>query len=181
MANFQYFSFYYFISEFAAIQIDLKSKELASTTKFYERVRLALNNEILPKFSIRFVWTPPSSPSSSICPSSIAKYFVDCGYDVDLVQTSCKVHTQYGLQMPLLGPQLMQPTQIDGHEKFYATEHELVEYIGMLALACDFETIEYLSSWKFTGHSMEVGSAIVIRLKGMFTSDFVKILFKRLK
>lgn len=97
------------------------------------------------------------------------------------MQTSCKVHTQYGLQMPLLGPQTMEPTELEGVERFYATEDELVEYIGMLALSCDLESSEYLSSWKFSGHSTEVGSAVVIRLKGMFTSNFVKVLFKRMK
>lgn len=83
--------------------------------------------------------------------------------------------------MPLLGPQSMELTEIDGNEKFYATEHELVEYIGMLALSCDLESSEYLSSWNCSGHAIEVGSAVVVRLKGMFTSDFVKGLFKRLK
>lgn len=70
---------------------------------------------------------------------------------------------------------------VAGVEKFYATEHELAEYIGMLALSCDMESNEYLSNWKFSGHSMEVGTAVVVRLKGMFNSEFVKVLVKRLK
>lgn len=159
----------------------MKSKELATTTKFYERVRTALSNEILPKFSLRLVWKPPQNTTNPICPSSIAKYFSDLDYEVNLVQTDCKLHQEYGLQMPLLGPNTDDLIEIDGNSKFYASEHELVEYVGMLALSCNFESSEFLNSWKFTGHCIEVGNALVIRLRGMFTSEFVKILFRKIK
>lgn len=156
---------------------------MSSTTKFYDRVYTALSHDILPRFSVRFAWTPPSPSSGKepICTSSLAKYFADLGYDIKLVRTVWKVETQYGLRMPLFGPQTPEPAFVDGAEKFYATEHELIEYMGMLALSCDMAPNEYLSSWKFTGHTMEVGSAVVVRLKGMFTSDFMKTLFKQLR
>lgn len=128
-------------------------------------------------------WDPPKEKDEHkrICPSSIAKYFSDLGYDVNLIQTNCKTNIEYGLKIPLLGPESDDLTEINGTSDFYATPHELVEYAGMVALGCNMEQTEYLNTWSFSGHSMDVGNALVIRLKGLFSCELIKMLFKKLQ
>lgn len=162
----------------------MKRKELQTTSKYYQRIQTALSNEFLPKFRLRFTWTPPTldnRTTSEICPSSVAKYFTDLGYHVDLIQTECKISQEYGLQIPLLGPNQDKPSKLNGIKKFYATPHQLVEYAGLLALSCGMDKTEYLNSWSFHGHTIEVGTALVVRLTGMFTGELIESLFKKLK
>lgn len=164
------------------IIIDLKA--VTTQSKFYARVKTALSNENLPRCSFRFTWQPPKptdSSSSSICPSSPAKYFADLGCNVKLAQTECNLKIEYGLEVPRLGPESDDPIEIDGQSNFYATPHELAEYAGLLALSCDRKASEYLSSWAFKGHTTEVGYALVIRLKGMFTCEMVGALYEKLR
>lgn len=167
------------MNSFAAIVIDLKGKDLVTTSKYYARIQNALSNDLLPKFSMRFLWNPPKN--SKICTSSVAKYFNDLGYEVNLNQTDCKLNIEYGLKAPLLGPESDDPIEIDGKSAFYATPNELVEYAGLVALSCDLEGSEYLNSYSFTGHSVDVGSALTVKLKGMFSCDLIRMLFKNLK
>lgn len=137
---------------------------------------------------MRFLWVPPpaskSDANKEICSSSIAKYFNDLGYEVILNQTDCKMHIEYALNVPRLGPETDDPVEVEGISNFFATPHELVEYTGLVALSCTMEqseTAKYLNSWSFSGHTMEVGCALVIRLKGMFSSELIKALWKKLK
>lgn len=127
------------------------------------------------------MWSPPKNNDFPICPSSVAKYVSDLGYEVDLGQTKNKLKTEYGLQVPLLGSQQQNPCKIDGKSNYYATEDELVEYCGMLSLSCNLESQEFLNSWHLDCHKMEVGYAITCRLEGMFTSETIVDLLKELK
>lgn len=166
-----------------AIEIDLKSKELETTSKFYARLQTALSNESLSTFTLSVTWDPPKEidEHKRICPSSIAKYFADLGYDVDLIQTECRTSIEYGLKIPMLGPESDELVEVNGTSNFFATPHELAEYAGMLALGCRLEQVEYLNTWSFSGHSMEVGNALIIRLKGLFSCDLIKMLFRKLQ
>lgn len=132
---------------------------------------------------MRVLWDPPKENDNSkpICPSSVAKYFSDLGYEVSLNQTECKTSLEYGLKMPKLAAETDDLIEINGENNFYANPHELVEYAGMLALSCNFESTEYLNTWSFAGHSVDVGSALVVRLKGLFSCNLVKTLFKKLR
>lgn len=167
----------------SVIAIDLKT--ISTQTKYYARVKNALSNEVLSKCSFRFIWQPPkptkNTGSSEICSSSVAKYFTDVGCDVKLVQTECKLKIEYGLDVPRLGAETDDPIEIDGKSNFYASAHELAEYAGMLALACDRKPSEYINSWSFKGHTAEVGYALVIRLNGMFSCDLIRMLLKKLR
>lgn len=97
---------------------------------------------------------------------------------MNLIQTECKTSLEYGLNIPLLSSTV---DKIDGENLTSATPHELAEYAGMLALGCDLELKEYLNTWSFTGETMEVGSAVIIRLKGLFSCDLIKKIFKNLQ
>lgn len=168
---------------FSDIKIDLKSPDIATTTKYYARLQTALSKEALGRFKMRFVWEPPreKNDTKAICPSSAAKYFSDLGYDVDLKQTECKTSVEYGLNVPILGPDSDELVELNGKSEFYVSPDELVEYAGMLAMSCNLESTEYLNTWSITGHTVAVGNAFVVRLKGMFTCNLVKLLFKKLR
>lgn len=174
---------FFFIQSVLAVEINLKSTELATTSKYYARLQNALSNETLSTFKMRFAWEPPKEKDESkqICPSSIAKYFSDLGYEVDLSQTDCKNHFEYSLKVPRLGPNSEDLIEINGVSKFLATPHELVEYAGMLALSCNMQTSDYLNTWSFSGHTIDVGNALVFRLKGLFTCNLIKALFRKFR
>lgn len=160
---------------------------MATTTKHYDRLQIALANAALSKFTIEIQWDPPfeKDPTKKICPSSVAKYFADLGYDVNVKQTNCKMHLEYGLKMPKLAAVATaendHSVDIDGEHKFYANPHELVDYAGMLALSCNRERVEYLNTWSFSGHTVDVGSALCVRLTGLFSCNLIKMLFWKLR
>lgn len=161
----------------------MKRKELTTTTKYYGRLEKALSNAALSKFTIRVLWDPPrvKATEKPVCPSSIAKYFSDLEYNVNLNQTECKTSIEYGLKMPILGRDCDDLVEVNGQQKFYATPHELTEYAGMLALGCNLEQTEYLNTWSFEGHTIDVGSALVVRFKGMFSCNLIKMIFRMLR
>lgn len=163
-----------FSTLFPAIKLDLNHPDLRSGTKYYDRVKNALSHELLSDISLRICWTPLDS---SICKSSIAKYFADRQYDVQLVETQMKVHQEYSLNMPLLG----ENTPVDNGEKLFATPDELIEYVGMLSLSCNLERDEYLNSFNCDGRSVNVGGAKVIRWNGMFDCHTIVQLLEELK
>lgn len=98
-----------------------------------------------------------------------------------MIQTDSRTSMEYGLNIPLLGPEGDELVEVNGKSDLYATPHELVEYAGMVALGCNLERQEYMNSWSFSGHSVEVGSALVVRLKGLYSCELIKMLFKRLQ
>lgn len=161
---------------FAVIQIDLKGKGLRTTTKFYERVQIALSHEALSNITLRILWAPPST---DICPSSVAKYFANIGYQVDLASTDQVISHEYSLNVPQLGIDADEST--NEFPTFFATPHELVEYAGMLTLACNFEQHRFLNSWKCYGKSKEVGSALIIRISGFFGFETIEKLLNILR
>lgn len=132
-----------------------------------------MSHDLLSNKSLRIVWTPPDL---SVCRSSIAKYFADRQCDVQLVQTQVKHHQEYSLNMPLVGE-----NDTPGGNELFATPHELVEYVGMLALSCSLERDDYLNSFHCDGNAMNVGSAKVAQWSGMFDGQTVVQLLDELK
>lgn len=179
----EFYTIFESFNVFIVIEINLRSPELATTTKYYARLQNALSNEALSKFAVRFIWDPPyeKDESKRICTSSVAKYFTDLGYNVNLNQTDYKSKIAYSLNMPKLGPESDDLVEINDQSKFLATPNELAEYAGLLALSCNMEPTEYLNTWSFSGHTVEVGNALIIQLKGMFSCNLVKMLFKKLR
>lgn len=100
---------------------------------------------------------------------------------MELNQTEFKSKIEYSLKMPRLGPESDDLVEVEGESEFFATPHELAEYAGMLALSCNMEQTEYLNTWSFSGHTIEVGNALIIQLKGLFSCNLVKMLFKKLR
>lgn len=99
-----------------------------------------------------------------------------------LVPTEMIQHQEYSLHMPLLGQDVeaMQFIKAESIE-FFASPHELVEYIGMVSLSCTLEHQEYLSSYVSQGKSVEIGSAKVIQWRGFFDTSIVGKLLTVLK
>lgn len=124
------------------------------------------------------MWEPPVS---TVCTSSVAKYLTEKGYTVKLAPTEMKQHQEYSLRMPLLGQdadiQLIKAESIE----FFATPHELLEYIGMVSLSCTLDQQEYLNSYVSHGKSVEIGSAKVVQWRGFFPTSIVLKLLTALK
>lgn len=159
------------------IRLNLLNPDLSPDTKFYQRVRNALTNDQLPRMSMRIAWQPPAD--SQTCPSSVAKYFVDRGYAVRLMQTDQRQHQEYSLDVPLLGKD--DDVTPDARLGFYATPGDMIEFIGMVSLGCNREPNDYLNSYRCRGRSTAVGNATIVQWRGMFTCTTVERLFDVLR
>lgn len=104
------------------------------------------------------------------------------GYTVKLAPTEMKQHQEYNLRMPLLG-QDVEATQLYKAEsiEFFASPHELVEYIGMVSLSCALDQQEYVNSYVSHGKSVEIGIAKVVQWRGFFATSIVEKLIIELK
>lgn len=160
----------------AVVQIDLKGAKLKTKSKLYERIQKALSHEALSSVTLRILWKPPSD---DVCPSSVAKYFADIGYVVELASTSQCISHAYSLKVPLLGTDDL--TVPSNGETFFATPNELVEYAGMLALDFNFEQHDFLNSYQSYGKSKEIGSALVLRIDGFFSGHTLEKLVASLR
>lgn len=153
------------------IRIDL-ANDLVAASKYYARVKAAFSHNDFPRFSMRIQW---HAPDSSVCPSSIAKYFADKQYACEQIVTTVKSHQEYSLEMPEISDDHQQ-LRTDPSE-FYATAHECAEYLGILTLACNRDRNEYVNSYQCVGRSVEVGHAKVVQWSGMFSCFTVWKLF----
>lgn len=109
----------------------------------------------------------------------MAKYFADLEYEVILAETKSVITQEYSLNIPQLGKDV-EPAANE-IPTFYATPDEIVEYVGMLSLGCNFERHDFLNTWQFSGVTTEVGTALVIRLNGFFTCLMIERLFDSLR
>lgn len=124
---------------------------------------------------MRIQW---QSIDSTVCSSSIAKYFVDKQYKCELVETTVKSHQEYSLKMPEIGEDTNEQ-ELSGN--FYASPHEIVEYLGMLTLGCTRDADSYLNSYQCLGRTIEMGQAKVIQWSGMFMCSTILMLLNELR
>jgi Ribonuclease P 40kDa (Rpp40) subunit len=130
-----------------------------------------LANQILTKFNLALTW---HSPDASICPSSVAKYFVDQGYEVELQTPKVKRRSEHGVAVPILGD----PEDVT---RDFCTLDEMVEFVGMLTLGCDRVPRAATSAYQVFGETATVGSVKVLTCKGMFSAELVEAIFEKLR
>lgn len=99
----------------------LQQQDVATTEKYHARLQTTLCNESLSTFTMKLLWDPSreKDPKKSICPSSIAKYISDLGYELNLQQTDYRMRIEYGLKMPRFGQNSNELTELDGKSNFY--------------------------------------------------------------
>ncbi|CAG9862731.1 unnamed protein product [Phyllotreta striolata] len=140
--------------------IDLADEKLLSNKKKLRRLKSRL--KILKPFTVLLSWEPPKE---DVCPSSIAKYFSEVGYNVKQCVPALHSHTA-NVRIP--GIQFPAVDKLD--------VSTFVEWLGMVSLSCDLEQDEqqYLSSYFGPDTDCEdVKPVRCFRLRGFFTSTSI--------
>jgi Ribonuclease P 40kDa (Rpp40) subunit len=160
-----------YFSLLPVVEIDLKSPDLCHGKKYFENTKKSLANPILKKFNLALTW---HSPDASVCSSSVAKYFVDQGFEVELQTPKVKRRSERDVTVPMLGDP-------DDATRDFCAFDEMVEFIGMSTLGCDRGRREATSTYQVYGETLVVGSMRVLTCKGMFTAELVEAVFEKLR
>lgn len=149
---------------FIAINIKLNDSTLTSSTNLYKKLKEGLSKDVLQKLNLTLFWSPPNN---SVCPSSIAKYFTDLGYEVEQHEIEAKLSLNKTFRIPKI-------------DKDYI--HEIVEYVGLNLLECETEDLgENLVIYVPEIELGEPKDTVICHFKGLFTIDFLEKLLSILR
>ncbi|CAG9836428.1 unnamed protein product [Diabrotica balteata] len=140
--------------------VDLSDGKLLTNKKKFERLRSCL--QVLEKVTVLVSWEPPDE---IICPSSIAKFFVDLGYRVEECTATNYSHT---INTKVFGINLESEDEFD--------TLEFMEWLGMVMLGCNLkpDKTNYLSSYIADIEDKMEQQVSCLQLKGFFSSNDVK-------
>lgn len=147
---------------FSVVTVDLKEKHFRPGKRNYERTKRCLDQL---KLNFIISWGPPEK---EVCPSSVAKYFVDLGYNVALCETKYLTKTIYGVEVPVI------------NENYY----DIVEWMGLVALDGDLtchEPDDFTSTYDIPEPKCHVGQVKHLQWRGFFTQEQVTSLWHALR
>jgi hypothetical protein len=131
-----------------------------------EKVRQELQNAIIEKLEVNFMWNPLSN---DICSSSIAKFFTNMDYSVNAVNNQSANSYLFGLKFPKIPATKAEDYEWD----------EFTECVGMMMLGCDFEE-NSCSSYQLPEDTIEIGRGQVIHFKGFIPHFILEKSFKEM-
>lgn len=142
--------------------VDLKEKHFRSGKRNYERTKRCLD-----QLQLNFIisWEPPKK---EICPSSVAKYFVDLGYNVTLCGAKYLSNNIYEVEVPLI------------NENYY----EIVEWMGLVALDADLTSHgpdDFINTYEIPEPKCHVGQVKHVQWTGFFTREQITNLWQALR
>lgn len=158
------------MSSILVVSIDVTSPSFRPRKPNYERTKTCLAK--LPKLSLLLSWHPAKS---EVCPSSIAKYFHDLGYNVEKCKPQFTTRTEYGVKVPELN---------FGEKGSEDGAFELVEWIGMLSLKGDLESGTpdgYVTTYEAPEPNRQFGQVRYLEWKGFFSEKAVVGFFEELR
>lgn len=144
----------------SVVKVDLKN---CKPDKFHKRLKERLS---IIKTTLIIKWQPDEE---NICPSSIAKYFHECGCVVKECSNEFISRTEYSIKIP----------EFDNIEDAIDSE-EMIEWLGMLCLGCNLENEcpdDYISSYQSPQPNTVVGQTKILQWRGFFSSQEIKNLF----
>ncbi|KAL5277459.1 hypothetical protein ACFFRR_002600 [Megaselia abdita] len=139
--------------------IHLKLNDISSVTysNILKRVKDGFSKEVLQNIDLKLFWEPPNN---SVCPSSIAKYFTDLGYEVEQHEIDVKLSLNKHFRAPKMDK---------------ASIHEIVEYVGLSLLECEIEDLdENLVSYVPEIELGDQKDTVICHCKGLFTTTFLE-------
>lgn len=137
--------------------IDLTSPKLVRGKPFHAKAKAAL--ESLEKFKVIVNW---EAPEESVCPSSVAKFFVDLGYSVKLCESTFKSHLVYSVTTPTLDQATIEDSDVV----------DFIEWLGMVCLDGHFsEDINaYANQYTTPEPNVAIGQVRMLQWRGFFQS-----------
>ncbi|KAK9882486.1 hypothetical protein WA026_021828 [Henosepilachna vigintioctopunctata] len=156
------------VKEKYIVTVDLKSDDFKSGKCNYERTKSCLQK--LKNFDVILSWEPPEK---EICPSSIAKYFSDLGYPVELCKIRHHRKTAHSLMVPVI------PNLDEFDDEASAN---FIEWLGMLCIGGSLnERLDFISTYSIPEPSTYTGEVKILQWRGFFSSKDVARLIKQLE
>ncbi|KAJ8911501.1 hypothetical protein NQ315_014426 [Exocentrus adspersus] len=152
----------------SVIKIDLKEDCLKRGKSKYEKLKSSLQR--LNKFTVILIWEPSKQ---DVCPSSIAKYFSNMGYKVEVNIPRFMSNTLYATKVPQV------PFKLSMKEDII----DFIEWLGMVSIDGDLESDDvgnYQSSYITPEPNEEVGQVKFLQWKGLFSVKKIKRLLNAL-
>lgn len=135
-----------------------------------ERMRKSLS-ERLNKFTLILSWQPPDH---NICPSSIAKYLSNLGYNVYLCEPKHQTRSPLSARVPTLFP---------SGNTFEEHGSELMEWLGMFSLGADLTTGKYdsyVNTYECPEENLICKNVVYLEWRGFFTQQKIQHLYNYL-
>ncbi|KAK5646843.1 hypothetical protein RI129_005307 [Pyrocoelia pectoralis] len=153
-------SHYYNTKQRYVVSINLLSNHFKPGKKNYDRTKDRLLT--LKKMTLLINWEPPHL---DICPSSVAKYFDDLKFDVQVCLPDFQMRTNYTIKVPNFTMDNI---------------HEFVEWLGMFSLESDLGGggESYLSTYETPQPYQEYGQVKFLQWRGFFSSQQINKLLE---
>lgn len=132
------------------------------------KIRNEFLSEEIDKLSIKFLWKPADS---DICPSSLAKFLTDMGYDVKDNENNYLDNSMFSIKIPKL-PLTKQLT-----DENYDEWSDITENISMLMLGCDTDEMSSNKQHEY----IKIRSATTLHYKGFIPCSIILDLFKEIQ
>ncbi|XP_049950543.1 ribonuclease P protein subunit p40-like isoform X3 [Schistocerca serialis cubense] len=155
-------SFFQRDSDRYIINLDIKASNFGPGNKNYERVFWCLKNCFNVKFGIVLAWDPPVE---NICPSSVAAYFDDKGYNVHQCHPHFSKRISYNVPVP----------PVTARKEDESSEYcDVLEWLGAFSVGVDLKYTEERRNLCWTSMNVQgfLDSPVTWGLKeqGFFTS-----------
>lgn len=147
----------------SAVTIDLKQKHFKPGKAKYERTKTCLEKL---RFNVLISWEPPNE---EICPSSVAKYFYDLGYNLEQFEIKHKSHIIYSVGLPTI--------EDNNHREF-------VEWLGMVMVEGNLRDggpDNYVSTYEPPEPNEKVGMVKCLQWRGFFTQNQLIRFYEKLR
>lgn len=118
----------------------------------------------LEPFRVILYWEPHEK---TICPSSVAKYIYDLGYDITVCHTDFKSFTSYNMKVPVI-----EIEKVDKDEVV-----DFLEWLGMVSIEGDLDTnnsSDYVNSYVTPVPNKEIGQVKCLQWRGFFTCEHIQ-------
>ncbi|XP_046826355.1 ribonuclease P protein subunit p40-like [Vespa crabro] len=138
------------------VKIDLTANHFVPGKKNYERVKIALEKHLDLIFDVILIWEPPDEKT---CPSSVAAWFHEHGYNVSLCRQKVSQRTEYRVNIP---------TVIDGF-----IVNDFFEWLGVFSISGEInneKTSKYVSTYECPKPNILVDQVNYLQYTGFFSN-----------
>ncbi|XP_049950542.1 ribonuclease P protein subunit p40-like isoform X2 [Schistocerca serialis cubense] len=153
-------SFFQRDSDRYIINLDIKASNFGPGNKNYERVFWCLKNCFNVKFGIVLAWDPPVE---NICPSSVAAYFDDKGYNVHQCHPHFSKRISYNVPVP----------PVTARKEDESSEYcDVLEWLGAFSVGVDLNLEpreDFLSTYSVPDGCKLIGQVAYVSWQGFFT------------
>ncbi|XP_033230814.1 ribonuclease P protein subunit p40-like [Belonocnema kinseyi] len=148
------------------VTLDLKKECFTPGKKNYERVRNCLQENLKIPFDVVVAWDPPEE---KLCPSSVAAWFNNRGYEVSLCRQNFIHRSRYSVDVPVVDD---------------SCDHEMVfEWLGVFSIDGNLTSSKDTDSsgYEFPSPLVRANQVQYLECTGFFTRRMISKIYSAIK